>query len=171
VEERFIREVFGIDKENLREGLVFRKRKDWVRTLREQEERLRRIIDRRSGSKLAEAGYATWKMLKEKTGTINTTPSDVVASAEKLEEIMKLVPESWDQDAMKKIALHYGAIRDVRETLEKAGDKDILWWILREKGKFLDYVAPIVILEAKKRGLDPHRTAELLVKAIKEGEV
>jgi hypothetical protein len=55
-----------------------------VRTLRAQEERWRRIIDRRSGSKLAEAGYATWNMLKEKTGTINTTPSDVVASAEKL---------------------------------------------------------------------------------------
>ncbi len=65
------------------------------------------------------------------------------------------------------MALTYGALREVREALERADDAQIFRWYLEGK-PFLEYVAPLIVLEAKKQDLDHRKVAELIIKAIKE---
>ncbi len=170
MEDEFVRRALGLNAERLADGIVFRKRKEWAKTLRDKEEELRKYIEQHGGTKYPEAGYAQWKYLRSKAGDVITEPEDVVASAERLEELLKRSPKGIpSKEELQRLALEYGALREVREALERANDPQIFRWYLEGK-PFLEYVAPLLVLEAKKQGLNHKRVAELLVKAVKERE-
>ncbi|GEM_PF-2896831 len=172
MEEVFVKRALGIDRERLTEGLVFKKRREWAELLRRKERELKKFLTEHGGSILPRAGYAQWKYLRERTGPVIETPEDIVASAERLEALLKRqLPKAIpSRQELERLALEYGALREVREALEKADDAKILNWYLK-KGPFLDLVAPFIVLEAKQQGLDHRRVAELIVRAVKEGEV
>lgn len=89
MEEEFVRSALGLNAERLTDGLVFRKRREWVKALREKEEEIRKFLESHRETQYPEAGYAQWKYLREQAGNVITGPEDVVASAERLEKILK----------------------------------------------------------------------------------
>jgi len=126
-------------------------------------------LEKHGGTKYPEAGYAQWKYLRSQAGDVVTEPEDVVASAERLEELLKRFPRGTpSKGELQRLAIEYGALREVREALERADDSQIFRWYIEGK-PFLEYVAPLLVLEAKKHGLNHRQVAKLLVKAVKEG--
>ena len=168
MEEAFVRKALGLDEKKLTNGLIFKRRKEWVEALRKKEEELRKFLEQHGGTKYPEAGYAQWKYIRERAGNVITTPEDLVASAEKLEGILRKTPKGIpSKEKLEQVALEYGALREVREALEGEKDSDIFRWYLERK-PFLEYIAPLLVLEAKQQGLDHRRVAELLMKIAKE---
>jgi len=163
-EREFVRSMLGIEKERLEQGEIFTKRREWLNTLRAAEERIKRHLEEHGGSRFPEAGYRTWKYLREREGETHKTPEDIVASARKLEELIAWKPKRMPgEKELEQLAIAYGAMREVREALERADGKTIFRWYLERK-PFLDYLGPLIVLEAKKRGLDPRRVAEEVMK-------
>ena len=160
----FVRSMLGLEKERLEQGEIFTKRKEWLNTLKAAEESIKRHLEEHGGSKFPEAGYRTWKYLREREEEIHKTPEDLVASARKLEELITWKPKQTPgEKELEHLAIAYGAMREVREALEGADERTIFRWYLERK-PFLDYIGPLIVLEAKKRGLDPRRVAEEVMK-------
>ena len=45
MEEGFVRKALGIDAEKLTHGMIFKKRKEWAKALKEREEELRKYLE------------------------------------------------------------------------------------------------------------------------------